>query len=544
MNRKFLILDFFVDEPACFGVPHFISPYPRYLFGALLCSGVNPDDIDYMTVETLRQDNFQISNDYELVFIIGGAVVPGKYLGHAIGTLPEIHKVLNNNPAKQFAIGGLISRQLPESYNDRLYLINKDIEKFASGYIKGDPVDDWRTYDELDRWSIAGAGIVARHPEFPLLIAEIESYRGCPRQSHCSFCSETIFKEIIFRKPENILAEINALIKAGVSRFRIGRQADILAYGSSLNDCIDGFPRPNPAALNELFQPLAELKRDGRIRVLNIDNGNPGTIARFETESRQILEILTDALTPGDTLALGVESFDDNVIKANNLKVTFEQLQRVVHIINEIGGRRIDGIPIILPGINLVHGLLGESDKTFRINYEGLLKMQNDGLLIKRINIRKLLPFPGTALAQHKIPGKLTNRYDFYKNKIRDEIDHNMLKAIYPAGTILKDVLIEDNRFDYAYGKQLSSYSITAKIPQNIARHELTDVVVVNQRERSLISLPLPVDVNSLSVKAFELIPGVGQRLASELVLKRPFAKKEDLIGKLPEYIIKNTLIK
>jgi len=42
MNKNYLILDFFVDEPACFGVPPFISPYPRYIYGALIQAGVYP----------------------------------------------------------------------------------------------------------------------------------------------------------------------------------------------------------------------------------------------------------------------------------------------------------------------------------------------------------------------------------------------------------------------------------------------------------------------------------------------------------------------
>ncbi len=34
MKKPYLILGCFIDGPACFGVPSFISPYPRYVFGA------------------------------------------------------------------------------------------------------------------------------------------------------------------------------------------------------------------------------------------------------------------------------------------------------------------------------------------------------------------------------------------------------------------------------------------------------------------------------------------------------------------------------
>ena len=60
---------------------------------------------------------------------------------------------------------------------------------------------------------------------------------------------------------------------------------------------------------------------------------------------------------------------------------------------------------------------------TFKMNYEWLLKIKDSNLLLKRINIRKLQPFPGTEIYRHphKIPQKVANRFDFYRKKIRTQ---------------------------------------------------------------------------------------------------------------------------
>ncbi len=536
MDKRFLILDCFVDEPACFGVPPFISPYPRYVYGALADAGIPREHIEYRTVEQLREKKFEIEPGFDLVILIGGAVVPGKYLGHKIGTVPEIRRIITENPRVRFAIGGMVSRMPDIPGSNRVFKIEGDIEKFAFGYAQGNPVDGMRTYDELRRWSAKGTPLAAMHPGFPNVICEIETSRGCPRQAHCSFCSEGMFPGVEFRGEEAILEEIDGLIRTGVSRFRLGRQADIIQYGTVRSEFRGGFPRPNSERALGLFSALRERSAKGDIRVLNIDNGNPGSIYNFPEESARILEAIAGTVTPGDTLALGVESLDDKVIARNNLKVGAAGLAEVVRIINRIGGGRVGGIPRLLPGINLIHGLPGETADTFRINYECLNALKEEGLLVKRINIRKVLPFPGTRLyGDYREPSlQVRNRYEYYKEKIRTGIDHYMLSQIYPAGTVLREVLVEERRFEYALAKQIASYSITAKIPLPLAVGCFADVMVIGHRERSVIALPYPVDVNTLPQKALELIPGIGRRNAGEIILRRPVKSVEEITSITP----------
>ncbi len=50
------------------------------------------------------------------------------------------------------------------------------------------------------------------------------------------------------------------------------------------------------------------MRQSGELELVAVDNANPGTIVNFPDESRMILRALAAAVTPGDTLPLGVES--------------------------------------------------------------------------------------------------------------------------------------------------------------------------------------------------------------------------------------------
>jgi len=532
--KKYLILDCYVDEPACLGVPPFVSPYPRYIYGALLDAGINTDRINYLTIDHLRNNGYEIEGNYNCVFLIGGAVVPGKYLGARIGTIPEIIKILEINRGMKIAAGGLVSSMLPIQ-TAGVTAVRNDIEYFAYSEAKGTGEDKKRTTEQISRWSISGADIVKKHPWYPDIICEMETGRGCPRLRHCSFCSEGLAGSVEFRETEDIINEIDSLIKCGVKRFRIGRQADIIQYKSRMRDFRGDFPAPNPAAVKELFHQLKVRRDNGSIEVLNIDNGNPGSIVNWPDESASILSSIADAITPGDTLPFGVESFDISVIKQNCLKTTPEETIFAVKMINDICGQTVDGIPLLLPGINLIQGLKGETAETFKTNYKYLMKIAEKGLLVKRINIRKLLPYPGTGLYNEKpVTNRgLLNRFEYFREKIRNDIDRFMLKKIYPAGTVIKNNLVLDKRDGYSFAKQIASYSITVKIPGELDMKSFQNILVTGQRERSLSGIPLPFYINTANQKALESIPGINRDTASEIIIKRPF----NGISEISEYL-------
>ena len=531
MKNNFCILDCFVDEPACFGVPPFVSPYPRYLCGALINAGIEPHDITYLTIDALRDKDFRFTDEYKNVFIIGGAVVPGRYLGAKIGTISEIRKIIESNSHLSFTIGGPAAAAFSNSYTNARP-VAADIEVFAYNLTRGENQEGRRTPVETASWARLGARVVKEHPSFPHIICEIETYRGCPRLAHCTFCSEGLFDGLDFRQTKDILAEIDELINLGITRFRIGAQTDILQYMTPYKDFQSGFSKPNVPAVIELFHELNKRRNNGSIHTLNIDNVNPGTIANFPDDSAQMLEAIAQTVSPGDTAALGIESFDTSVIAANNLKVSPEQARFVIALINEVCGYQTNGTATLLPGINLIHGLSGESAETFAINYRFLNEIMEQGLLLKRINIRKHQSFPGTPLFNNpvKISSQMSKRFEFYRGKIRSEIDTHMLKGIYPVGTVMNDIIILDNRDGYSLGKQIASYSITAKFPVLLKQKDFHTAIVTGHRERSLEVLPVPVDINTLPQKGLEFIPGISKKNSPQIVLNRPFKTKEDFL--------------
>ncbi len=542
MNKQYCILDCYVDEPACFGVPPFVSPYPRYVYGALLDAGIYDDEIVYLTIDVLRKAEYRLPHSFHYVFLIGGAIVPGKYLGFKIGTVPEITKIIATNKRQNFAIGGMIAHLVKDFTNTTL--VTGDIEQFAFDVARGNkPLpDNYRTYKNLSRWAVAGSHMVKLHPQFPNLICEIETYRGCPRRNHCSFCAEGLMQSVDFRDEEDILHEIDALIAQGIFRFRIGRQADIIAYKSHLQDFVHGFPRPDPAIVINLFTELQRRINEGHISMLNIDNANPGTIFYFPHESQAIIDCIAHTVTPGDTMPLGVESFDPAVIPKNNLKLHKDQVIQVVQLINDAGGTTINGIHRLLPGINLIHGLIGETSDTFKINYESLAEILDRGLLLKRINIRSLFPFPGTIAAQKQTHNTMIeNRYRFYREKIRSDIDHTMIAKLFPIGTVMYHMQVLSCMHGYSYAKEIRSYAITAKIPVSLPLFSFVDCIVVGHQERSLLCLPYPIRINTLPQKALEGIPGIGKKGASAIIVHRPFAGMDDVrpyLEHIPENIV------
>ena len=525
LKKKYCILDCFVDEPACFGVPPFISPYPRYIYGALLDADVQNEMIEYLTIDSLRENDYVFTDDYARVFMIGGAVVPGKYLGAKIGTLAEMKKIIALNRHSFFAVGGHAARLF--AAEERVAPVYNDIEKYAFSLARGCPADERRSPAEAALWAKTGAPIVKRHPSYPHIICEIETYRGCPRQRHCSFCVEGLFGAPVFRQIDEILEEIDALSAAGAARFRIGRQADILQYMTKLKEFRNSFPKPESGAVIRLFGELKKRAKSGAVRLLNIDNANPGTIANFPDESAAMLSAIAAAVTPGDTIALGIESFDPKVIVKNNLKVSAEQAFFAVKMINEVCGTPL------LPGINLIHGLDAENTETFALNYRALAGIMDSGLLLKRINIRKHQPFPGTALFGKplRITNQTKERFKFYKNKIRKEIDTAMMKRIYPVGAVLEDVMILEQRDGYSLGKRVASYSVTAKTPAPAPLKSFCEVVVTGHRERSVEAIPLPIDINALPQRGLEFIPGINKKNASDIILKRPFKNIDNFIS-------------
>ncbi len=572
------IVDFYVDEPACLGVPPYLSPYCRYIAGVLVDAGLSTEEIGYLTVDQWRDAGKQLQEEPELVVLVGGATVPGKYLGGKIGTVSDMRTFLEYRRRFQKGtvtlIGGPIRHASPdilhmlreaggivvagdlESAVDRIVRhrdgIRQGVEELQADFGRNDFRQLTRSYAEVDRWAAAGAFVTERHPNFPHLMLELETYRGCTRKHHCSFCTEVFYGQPVFRGVEGILEEVQQLYQIGNRYFRLGRQADLLTYGADLEDYCNGFPRPNPVALSRLYAGIRRVAPG--LKVLHLDNVNPGAIVAFETEAAEIISIISDHNTAGDTAAMGLESADPLVGRINDLKCTPEQALRAIELVNRFGGSRENGIPKLLPGLNFIHGLPGESDKTFELNHRFLKEVLDRSLLLRRINIRQITVHPKTRaekLAEnpeltkglgvskkHRHPSLLEKKFTYYRDKIRIEVDRPMLKAVFPLGTVLHEVIPETENPGFILGRQLGSYPVTVKIPNSdpvavkaLKNKQPLDVFVTGYRERSLVGLSWPIPINRLGQVALAQIPGVGAKRATRIVLGRPLQNMADLLA-------------
>ncbi|WP_254280065.1 radical SAM protein [Haloarcula marina] len=552
------IVDGYVDEPAHFGVPPYISTYPRYAAGALVDAGVPNEQITYHTIDALREENarWRDVEDADLMVYVGGMTVPGKYVGGTPAEPDEVRKLAWTADGTS-VIGGPVrfgvgeaNEGASETARDDLdfdFLAMADVE--AAVY---DLVDSglegfenrYRSVEEETRWARAGAFVVEQHPNHPeYLICEMETSRGCPYR--CSFCTEPMYGNPDFRPPESVVDEVDALSDRGVKHFRLGRQADILAYGG------DG-EAPNPDALRRLYGGIREVAPD--LETLHLDNMNPITIVKWPEKAREGIRIIAEHNTPGDTAAFGLESADPEVMSDNNLNVTADECFEAVKIVNEVAGWRPGGeeetapnfgddaarrLPKLLPGINLVHGLKGERKETFEHNKRFLQRVYDEGLMLRRVNIRQVMAFEGTDMADTgaDIARDHKKLFKQYKREVREEIDNPMLKRVAPPGTVLPDVHLEYHQDGKTFGRQLGTYPLLVGIPGERELGRTLDIAITGHGYRSVTGVPYPLNVNSASMDELQTIPGIGRSRAGDILVGRPYDSPNEVGEDLRKFV-------
>ncbi|MHA1766600.1 MAG: radical SAM protein [Promethearchaeota archaeon] len=575
---KVLIIDGYIDQPSCLGVPPFLAPLPRYIYGSIKKN--KPSwKIIYKTIDQIRKvmrNNNQEENEVNqikennIIILITGVSVPGKYLGGKPLRFSELKYISSFfsrsfkiicGPSTVFGIGEEGGK--PSIPLERLE--NKD--KFWNLIIKGDPEivlsfllqkDENIFYDldsedaplkfheivkykrknmeEILDFSIIGADIILQHPNFSNkdggnLICEIETFTGCPRYINggCLFCVEPRKGPTIHRKIDSIVEEIKALSEKGVVHFRLGNQTDFYAFHHGHYENAR-YPKPNPEAIEELLFKIR--KTCPKIKTLHIDNVNALNFALYPEESRKITKSIIKYCTDGNTAAIGVESVDPEVISMNNLKATAEEIMEAISIINEYGkniGK--NGNPAFLPGLNFIMGLQGETEETLNLNLQFLRKIFKKNYWIRRINLRKfLIPSDFDSKFNKRINkhlNKFSSKYYNWKNTIREEIDHPMLQKIFPIGRKLKNVYAEKINGNGTLLRQPGTYPITCFVPRKMDLRQFYDLIIVGHGFRSLNCLKSPVNLVDLTLRELEMIDGIGKKRGKTIILKKPMNTKE-----------------
>ena len=150
------------------------------------------------------------------------------------------------------------------------------------------------------------------------------------------------------------------------------------------------------------------------------------------------------------------------------------------------------------------------------------MRVRDAGLLVRRVNIRQVMPFEGTPAYTNNTLGKYDHRFRAFKEFVRKKIDLPMLQRVFPVGTVLRDVRIEVSG-DLSFGRQMGSYPILVGIPVRLSERITIDAVVVDWGMRSVTALPVPVEINTLPATAIKWLPGIGKKKVAAVLAKRPF---------------------
>ena len=517
-----LVLDGYTDEPACLGVPPFVSPYARLAYGALRSAGA---ETGYATIDQWRGGKVDLTR-WDLLTVIRHVAVPGKYLRGMPASDRELVEIGSGSPTRTILSTGS-SGSGPsgtvEGAFDRVAAGDLDAGLFDL-VSSGEYVDRRRTAQEWNDWLLAGAEVCRDHPDIGgPLIAEVQMSRGCVRyiSGGCSFCTEPLEGEIVFREPGDVLAEVEALATAGVRHFRLGAQSCVYSYKA------DGVgetetPTPSPGTVEKLLKGISERVRPD---VLHLDNANPAVVAAHPVEAREVTKAIVRYCTGGNVLAFGLESADPKVAGANNLNADPEQTLAAVRLVNELGAERgPTGLPRLLPGINLLAGLRGETKETYELNLEFLRTVLSEGLMLRRTNIRQVIH------SREEFPGvRSKGSFARFKRQVRQEIDLPMLERCIPDGTLLRAVYTELGEGGRTFGRQVGTYPILVGLPYPMTTGEWVDVYVTGRGPKSVFGILHPTRVNSASMSMLEAVPGIGRRRAMAIVRRRPYRTEEEL---------------
>ena len=211
--KRLLILDGYVDEPANFGVPPYVSPHARYIAGA--AKAADPaTEVHYLTIDEWRRGSPKRKwlAESDLLVMVAGALVPGKYLRGTPVSWREAQEICADFGGEKVIAGasalygfgrggGLPPAGRNEmdrvfTYRARLHadaLVHDVLTGAVHQGRHGIGINRKRSLEEWADWSVRGAFIVREHPDHPQpLIAEIDTYHGCVRYVNggCAFCME------------------------------------------------------------------------------------------------------------------------------------------------------------------------------------------------------------------------------------------------------------------------------------------------------------------------------------------------------------------
>jgi len=553
-----LVIDGYEDEPAAFGVPNYVGFHVRYICGVLESRNV---DYNYMTIDQWRirskdgpkiakprGEQTKIFSNLDGVVILAGAIVPGKYVRGTPISQRELDKILSAVPTGiPVLCGGWAIRNWRYSgwtpLRKDLFCTVQDTDATLNHFLTTGKWENTRRNPvQWGEWAISGASskAVSNHPDLtspdgshgPLMF-EVEIYQGCVRYKRgCRFCIEPKKGLPIWREEDDVISEVKLALDSGVKNVRIGGATDIFTYKAEGVADLE-YPIPDPEPISHILNGLRD---DERLDILHVDNANPSIVSENIEPSTEITRTLVETLSDGAVLSFGLESADPAVHERNWLNCDPEQLRSAVRLINKFGREKGPrGLPKLLPGINFIAGLNGETPSTYKANLQLLRDIRSEGLWLRRINIRQV---EGQGFQEIS-----NSEFKSFKRGVRDEIDKPILEEMFPEGCILRGVhweshgdrirrpehVIEPNFRDpsiygasgITFGRQIGAYPILIGIPYRIPLETRSDVLITGHGKRSLTGVELPIDLNKATQQQLSAIPGIGSKSAWRIVSSR-----------------------
>ncbi|MFJ6785568.1 radical SAM protein [Streptomyces yangpuensis] len=471
MAKHSVVLDCYTVEPSGLGVPPYISTYVRTAYSALRQARPG-HEVKYLTIDDVRwslnggkphqpaphsdpltysttrnrDQALRLLRDAEEVVVIGGDKVPSVHLHAVNGGLADIARAMACVRGRRYLLGPMTTFMLSEPAEyaglfDAAHTHTITSKNLALGSRAAAPYEQLRA----DRTSFTE--LVGQMPWTP--IAELEMYRGCTRRTFCNFCNEPGKSPIVaFRDVEDIVEEAVQLYAAGVRHFRLGQQT-----------CFFSYQNRDVVKIRELLGGIRQACPD--LEVLHIDNADP--LAVGAPIGKKIARLVAEYGTEGNCAPMGIETFDPVVVERNSLTCTPEILMRAVEHINEVGAERgPGGLPKLLPGLNLIYGMPGETHGTHIANLTWLTRILEAGLMCHRTNVRQVRAFPGTPLAaqQHAEPVPSQQHFETWKSDIDHGWDQPMKERVYPTGLQVPGLHSYFVNGQGTWWRRLGSYSI------------------------------------------------------------------------------------
>ena len=121
-------------------------------------------------------------------------------------------------------------------------------------------------------------------------------------------------------------------------------------------------------------------------------------------------------------------------------------------------------------------------------------------------------------------------------------IDAPLLEDLFPIGKKLSEIYweshnqrirlpsnLEDSHQDVkihgsagiTFGRQIGAYPILVGVPYQIPLETYSDILVTNHGKRSITGIEVGLDINEVTQKQLEALPGIGEKTAWKLISER-----------------------